>query len=796
MTAANRNLSRFSCYLWLTLAMFVIVVITFSFYVYAEKQIDRAYELRLQSYLLADELRQSSDDLSRMVRTYVITSDPLYKQHYQEILDIRNGKKPRPVDYQNIYWDLVLADDQRPRPNGQATPLLERMRLAGFTDTEFAKLMQAKTNSDALTRLEFAAMALIESTNQPTEALRIKASKILRDTEYHQAKYNIMLPISEFYQMMEQRTLTAVHTAAHLATLVRMVFMLFGLLLIVTLWQTYRALHKTLGCSVDELYTYFARLGSGDFSVAIPVPKTMENSVLGWLSQTQINLAQIETEREQVKAELMRFKDHLEEEVQLRTTDLVLARNAAEAANRAKSVFLSNMSHELRTPLNAILGFSNLMRKNPLLSQEQCESLDIINRSGEHLLSLINAVLEMAKIEASCLQLSSAPFDLGTLVRDVIDMIHGRAQEKGLQLLIEQSSQFPRYIKGDETRLRQVLINLIGNAVKFTRQGSIIVRFGQVLTANQQHLLIEVEDTGIGINPEDQQKIFEPFEQVGQMNLQNGTGLGLTLTRQYIKLMGGSISLESTLGAGSVFRLLLPLNNVSTDDIDKLERTEKRDIVRLAPNQPEYRLLIVEDQLENQLLLTQLMKNVGFNVKVAENGEQAVELFQSWRPQLIWMDRHMPVMNGLEATRRIRELPDGKTVKIIAVTASSLVEERNEMLQAGMDDFVSKPYRFHEIYDCLAQQLAVQYIYADEQVTETNSDEVLTAKMLAVLPAELCNELYDALLSLESERINALIQQAAFYDLKLHKALSHLAENYDYPAILKALQTNLSVIVT
>jgi PAS domain S-box-containing protein len=252
------------------------------------------------------------------------------------------------------------------------------------------------------------------------------------------------------------------------------------------------------------------------------------------------------TERKKTEEELWRYKDHLEEEVQQRTADLVLARNAAEAANRAKSVFLSSMSHELRTPLNAILGFSNMMRQDPLLSQEQRENLDIINRSGEHLLALINDVLEMAKIEAGRVQLENVPFDLGALVRDVTDMMHIRAQEKGLQLLIDQSSIFPRYIKGDEARLRQMLINLVGNAVKFTQQGSVTVRFGMKPHTSPQRLLIEVEDSGIGITQEDRQKIFEPFVQLGQTSTQKGTGLGLTITRQFVQLMGGAISVEST----------------------------------------------------------------------------------------------------------------------------------------------------------------------------------------------------------------------------------------------------------
>lgn len=502
-------------------------------------------------------------------------------------------------------------------------------------------------------------------------------------------------------------------------------------------------------------------------------------------------------EHKRAEEELRRYKDHLEDVVQQRTADLALALDAAEAANRAKSVFLSSMSHELRTPMNAILGFSGMMRKDPLLSQEQRDNLDIINRSGDHLLTLINDVLDMAKIEAGRVQLESAPIDLGVLLRDVTDMMHMRAQERGLELLIDQSSEFPRYIKGDEMRLRQVLINLIGNAVKFTERGSITLRLGVESYDGVRHLLIKVEDTGIGIKSEDQLKIFKPFVQLGQIATQTGSGLGLALTQQYVQLMGGTVSVESTFGKGSIFQVQLPLEEIAAVDVvAKLGSMDNREVVSLAPNQPEYRILIVEDQLDNQLLLTKLMKNVGFQVKVADDGKQAVELFQNWRPHLIWMDRRMPVMDGLEATRRIRELPGGKEVKIVAVTASVITEQRDEMVNAGMDEFVRKPYRFNEIYECMARQLGVQYIYADVREAEEVSDVVLTAEMLAALPSELRRELHDALESLEDERIAAAMQQVASDDPALHKTLSRLVENFNYPAILKALQTNQAESVT
>lgn len=493
------------------------------------------------------------------------------------------------------------------------------------------------------------------------------------------------------------------------------------------------------------------------------------------------------TARKQAEEELKRYRYHLEEEVEQRTADLVLARNAAEAANKAKSTFLAGMSHELRTPLNAILGFSNMMRNDAHLPENLRQYLDIINRSGEHLLTLINDVLEMAKIEAGRVQLENSPFDLGGLVRDVTDMMEVRAQEKGLQLLIDQSSEFPRYIVGDEARLRQILINLVGNAVKFTAHGGVTVRLG-TRRNHCAHLLIEVEDSGPGIAPEDQKRIFEPFVQLGEQRDSKGTGLGLTITRQFVQMMGGEITLESALDKGSIFRVNLPLTAASEADIIKDEVLPQGNIIGLAPGQPEFRILIVEDQLENQLLLARLMESIGFQTRVAENGEQGLAIYQQWHPDLIWMDRKMPVMDGLTATRKIRTLPGGKEVKIIAVTASAFQEERDQMLQAGMDDFVRKPYRFNEIYDCLARHLNVVYLRDTPPETPTETAR-LTPELLAPLPAALRETLRTAVESLEVSAIAQAIREVGAIDKALGKLLSQYADQFNYPAILKALES-------
>jgi len=389
----------------------------------------------------------------------------------------------------------------------------------------------------------------------------------------------------------------------------------------------------------------------------------------------------------------------------------------------------------------------------------------------------------MAKIESGRLQIEIAPFDLGAMVRDVVEMMRQRANEKSLQLLLDQSSEFPRHIKGDEARLRQVLVNLVGNAIKFTEQGGVTIRLGVKQNA-LTHLIMEVEDSGPGIRKEDQERLFEPFVQLAESGKQKGTGLGLTISRQFIQLMGGAISLESVLGQGSTFRVELPVECASSADL--LKTQTPGDVAGLAPGQPAYRILIAEDQLENQLLLSRLMTDIGLAVKVAENGEQCVRFFQEWRPHLIWMDRRMPVMDGVEATQRIRRLPEGESVKIVAVTASAFKEQQQEMLDAGMDEFVRKPYRFEEIYDSLARQLGVKYIYHSE-TAETSAPVSLTPAMLKVLPDTLCKTLREALESLDTERIASVMRQIGKVDAELSAALSQLVENFDYPAILNAL---------
>ncbi|NJD06244.1 MAG: response regulator, partial [Methylococcaceae bacterium] len=496
------------------------------------------------------------------------------------------------------------------------------------------------------------------------------------------------------------------------------------------------------------------------------------------------------TERKRADEEIVRYRDHLEEMVRERTAQLAEAKNRAEEANRAKSQFLANMSHELRTPLNAILGFSSFMQRDPQLTPAQKENLSIINRSGEHLLTLINDVLDMAKIESGRLVTEIIPFDLGELVRDIAEMMRGRAEEKQLQLLLEPSSRLPLVIRSDQGKIRQILINLLSNAVKYTEQGGVTLRLEATLDAPEPRLIVEVEDTGVGIDPADQRRIFDAFVQVGRSDRQKGTGLGLAITRQFVQLMGGKLTVDSTPGKGSLFRIDLPIQPALPEDIASIPHSGAT-VFALAPGQPDYRILVVEDQLENQLLLRRLLETVGFQVRVAQDGAEGVEMFKSWQPHFIWMDRRMPVMDGLEATRRIRALEGGAAVKIVAITASVFKEQHEEMTQAGLDDLVRKPYRSEEVFQCLSKHLGVRFVYQDDASATAPPYPELKAEDLENLPQELREELMDAVTRLHEERIGEVVRRIAAWDADLGKRLQRYAANLEYTQILRALQYDL-----
>ncbi len=476
--------------------------------------------------------------------------------------------------------------------------------------------------------------------------------------------------------------------------------------------------------------------------------------------------------------------------LQALSAELEKTKDKAEAANRAKSIFLANMSHELRTPMNAVLGFSQLMQKDSTLNVRQRENLNIINNSGKHLLELINDILDMAKIEAGRIIIENSNFDLGDLVRDTIDMMHQRAEVKGLELFFDQSSDFPRFVNSDESKLRQILLNLISNAVKYTKRGQVRVRLTADFSVGNDNgvLIFTIEDSGTGISEQDLPRIFETFVQVGVESDQKGTGLGLPITKKFAELMGGDISVTSVLNQGSCFTLKLPVTKISFTDIPAAAHHAELQVVALSAGQPRYRVLIVEDQVENRLLLRRLLEPVGFDICEVVNGQEAVEQFPLLKPDFIWMDRRMPIMDGIEATRQIRALPHGDKVKIVAVTASVFLEQRQAFLAVGVDDIVNKPYRDSEIFDAMKKHLGVCFDYEMPEETLPPEKEIINLATLKNVSTELVAALHSAAMELDIERCLSLIEQIQASDSILATQLTERVNQFDFETITQWLK--------
>ncbi len=504
--------------------------------------------------------------------------------------------------------------------------------------------------------------------------------------------------------------------------------------------------------------------------------------------------------------ELRRYQDHLEEMVKERTAELILARDQAEVANRAKSTFLANMSHELRTPLNSILGVAQLMEGDAKFPAEQRDALRILSRSGTYLLELINDVLEMSKIEAGKMTPVLTSFDLRSFLGDLEEMTRLRAGQKGLQLACEYKSPLPQYVETDVRKLRQILVNLLGNAVKYTEKGRVTLRVGfrdglgspgPGLGARGR-LDFEVEDTGIGIAPEDQRRIFNPFVQLNPAtSSREGTGLGLTLSRMFIELLGGEISVRSQAGGGSTFAFHIVVNLAQGAAVHTQQKDRRA--ISLLPGQPPYRLLIVDDSAENRFVLRQSLERVGFQVLEAAGGQEAVEMYESDRPDLIWMDLRMPGMDGNEAAARIREAEKGRHTPIIALTAGVMGDEGAPSRSPVFDDVVYKPFREVEVFAQLEKHLGVQFLYQPSTGPATGGDnsregDGLTSADLEVLPREWLEEFSRILRKGRSAELIERIERISGEHADLARKLGELVRVHQFdrliPLVREALEEN------
>jgi signal transduction histidine kinase/CheY-like chemotaxis protein len=447
--------------------------------------------------------------------------------------------------------------------------------------------------------------------------------------------------------------------------------------------------------------------------------------------QQQIN------ERQRAEIALRTAYDDLERRIQERTADLVTAnealhqaKEAADAANQAKSTFLAHMSHELRTPLNAILGFTQVMSHDVSLTHQQNKYLQIINRSGEHLLDLIEDILTLAKMESGKVSLSNHYFNLPFLLDGVQSMLGMKAEVKGLQLRFEIDPNLPTIINTDERKLRQILVNLLGNALKFTQEGEVVLRldYAPLSETNRGKLTFTVEDTGVGIAAAEIPLLFKNFSQAtaGRKSAR-GTGLGLAISYQFVQLMGGELTLASTLGCGSIFSFQIEVDLIPVVE-DRLV-SSSAPVVGLRDRNSSYRLLVVEDNPEHRLFVMELLGRIGFEVKEARNGQEAILLWQEWQPHLLLMDLQMPTLDGYEAIAQIRRRQSKLnskqvvTPKIIALTASLFDEDREQIIRTGCDDLLLKPCTETELLNAIAQLLNLEYIYAETAVPSyTNSD--------------------------------------------------------------------------
>ncbi len=500
----------------------------------------------------------------------------------------------------------------------------------------------------------------------------------------------------------------------------------------------------------------------------------------------------------------------LNKKLQATFEELREARRLAEAASQAKSTFLANMSHELRTPLNAILGFSQILARSPHTIEEK-EHLSIIQRSGDHLLTLINQVLDLSKIEAGRITLNEKDVDLFHLLKDLQDMFSLKAETKQLQIHFEKAENVPRYVRTDDVKLRQVLINLLGNALKFTDEGTVnlsVYESHEFTNSSTHQLVFDISDTGVGIAPEELDTLFKEFVQTASgRKSREGTGLGMSISRKFIQLMGGDISVNSEPGKGTTVICDIRAGRVGESAMPR--QSAHWSVMALEPGQPCYRLLIVSSRPENRTLLVKLLSRFQFELKEACHGQEAIELWRTWNPHLIWMELRMPIMDGYEATRQIRQAEEHKNkdqalanpTVIIALSSSRFEENRSAALSKHCDDVLRKPFREADILEMLRTHLGVRFLsQEDERLPrdqsgvpgETSSTDipqrdrqatdetVLTPEALAALPHEMMTELEQAVNALDIGTVQRITTSLREHNEPLAEALAKHVMRYRF----------------
>ena len=642
---------------------------------------------RHDSYKLADELRQSSDDLTRMARTYVVTADPRYEEYFQRILDIRNGRVPRPAGYSGIYWDFVTATGEKPTADGTPVALETLMQRAGFSADELELLHEAHARSDALTALEQRAMAAVKGLSaNPAGRFTLKgepdpalARSLLHGAAYHRAKAEIMRPLARFLEHVERRTeaeLADLRSGERrLAWLALGLAGLAALLLAGAIVQQRRRLIRPLAQLVEAT----SRIARGDYTTRHETSSGATNDEVEHLRRAfdHMSSAIARDVAERARA----------------AKELAQAREAAESASRAKSTFLANMSHELRTPMNAVIGYSELLAEEleEAGHDEHLADLGKITAAGKHLLSLINDILDLSKIEAGRMDLFLERFEVRPLLEEVLSTSEPLVAKHGNRLERDLAENLGT-VRADATKLRQVLFNLLSNAAKFTREGRITVRARREHGGEEERLVVAISDSGIGIAPDKLEKVFTEFSQADDSTTRNygGTGLGLTISRRFCRMMGGDLSVQSRLGEGSTFTVSVP---VRVDALEAARRsaTEGQDVAASgrASRMPGARpVLVIDDDAAARELLRRTLEAQGFTVATADSGEAGLGVARQLQPIAITLDVMLPGLDGWQVLREIKADPALMDIPVIMI---SILEEKGRAFSLGAAEYLTKP---------------------------------------------------------------------------------------------------------
>jgi signal transduction histidine kinase/CheY-like chemotaxis protein len=730
----------------------IFVVMTISEYQKATKELELSYKQQHRSLVLADELRQSSDDLTRMARTYVITANERFKKQFQKVLDIRNGVLPRPKNYNHIYWDFktLVDEDNNSFEEGEKISLRELMKQAGFPEIELQLLYQSAKESDDLTSLETKAMNAVKGIFQDKNGEYTVygrpdleyAGSIMHSNEYHEAKIAIMKPLNQFYIAFEKRTQEKVNIAHERVKQLENAVAIAIFVLILLVLLSFFILLTRIMYPIESLKNTMLRLSKNDMDTKIPEHLNDDEvgDMIGSVEIFKKNALQLIHNEESLKQAI----------------------KEANIANHAKSVFLANMSHELRTPLNAILGFTKILEKSKNINIQEKDNLKTIKNSGNHLLTIINEILEFSKLEAGKIKIENNDFNLYKTINEIKEMFDIRFEKKNLDFAIEIDKNVPQYINGDELRIRQIIINILGNSLKFTKKGSVALKI--YLQYNQ--IYFTIKDTGIGIEKSELKHIFKPFEQSKeQKHSKQGTGLGLSISKELSKMMQGDIRVWSEKNVGSEFLFYIRYTKATMiNDMVEIEEKIEKNITYENKT-----VLVVDDIEENRLLLVQLLQQYNIKTIEAKDGNEVMDILSANKIDLIFMDISMPILNGYETTSLIRKNSLYMLTPIVIVSANIFKEDEEKAYEVGANGFLQKPID----EDKLALYLN-RYLYFECVEMKT-------------LETEIKNKIIEYAKELDATSIEKIIEESTINKEIENKILSYL-DDYDFNGLIAYLK--------